>query len=140
MVKKRHNNTKAFTLSELLLVVAIMAFVFSSIIITLMACFLLNEMNRNLSIAATHAQYVAEDIKDTASTLMGFSGLSAQITDGDWNWNATEINTAGLAALDNETIATSVSGTSLLDINVTVNWKDRRRSRNMSLETLVAEP
>ena len=152
MEKMLKKSTKGFTLSELLLVVGIMALVFSAIILMLISCFLLNEANRNLTIATTHAQHVMEEIKDSASTVAGFDGLTTQIAAGAWdfttqfaagvwNWTSATINTQDLTALPSEAITTTASGTAdKVAVNVMVSWQDRRRSRNMSLETLIAEP
>lgn len=130
------DNTKGFTLPELLLASAILAFALSSILLAFISCFFLNEMNRNLSLATTHGEFVLEEIKDTP-----FSSIASKIGSNYWDWNQTSIESKGLASLPSETIDTSVSGVTLLDIVVTMNWKDRSiRDRNVSLETLIAQP
>ncbi len=127
---------KSFTLSELLLAVAIMAMALGTILLALVQCFLLNEANRNLTVAVTHAQYVMEDIKNT-----NFDDIKTKINNGDWDWNSSEIASQGLIPLNNENIDTAVTGTTLLDIKVTVTWKDRGlRNRSISLETYIAQP
>jgi len=129
-------NKKSFTLSELLLAVTILAISLGSILLALVQCFLLNEANRNLTIALTHAEYVLEEIKNT-----NFESIKTKIENGDWDWDSSEIASQGLIPLNNENIDTAVTGTTLLDIEVTVTWKDRGlRNRSTSLETLIAQP
>jgi type II secretory pathway pseudopilin PulG len=140
-IKKNKNVVKkGFTLSELLLAATILSFAFGTLIVSFVACFLLNETNRNLSIAVTHAQYVMEEIRDTASTVAGFGNLTTQINSGNWDWNSTTVSSRGLSTLSNETIDSNVTGTDLLDVTVTVNWQNRGRNRNTVLETLITEP
>ncbi len=131
---------KGFTLSEALLAICLLAIVFAASVASFMNCFILNEANRSLAIATTHANYAMEEIKDKAATPGGFSGLVSLINSGNWNWNSATINNKGLLALNQETINTSVSGTDLLDITVSVAWIVHGRNRTISLESLVAEP
>ena len=127
---------KSFTLSELLLAVAILAISLGVILLALVQGFLLNEANRNLTRALTHAEYVLEDIKNT-----NFETIKTKIENGDWDWDSSEVAREGLTPLNNENIDTSVKGTTLLDIEVTVTWKDRGlRNRSVNLETLIAQP
>jgi len=127
---------KSFTLSELLLAVVILAISLGAILLALVQCFLLNEANRNLTRALTHAEYVLEDIKNT-----NFETIKTKIENGDWDWDSSEVAREGLTPLNNENIDTSVKGTTLLDIEVTVTWKDRGlRNRSVNLETLIAQP
>jgi hypothetical protein len=144
---------KSFSLIELMLATAFLTFVFGTLIVSFVACFLLNEANRNLSIATTHAQYILEEIKDAASAVTGFNNLIANGT-SQWNWSytGTDFSSRSLSVLSNETTTVTLcdagstgciaptSSTELLDITVTVNWHDRARARTMSLETLVAQP
>ena len=131
--------SKAFTLPELLLAAAILAFAVSSILLAFISCMVLNEMNRNLTTATSHAQFVLEEIKDT--NFNAVKGCTGNCT--AWDWSSTSINSKGIEALPNESIDTTVSliGSTLLDVTVRVGWKDRGlRSRNVTLETLIAEP
>jgi prepilin-type N-terminal cleavage/methylation domain-containing protein len=125
---------KAFTLPELLLAAAILAFALSAIILGFITCFVLNEINRNLTLAASHAQYQMEEIKNTPFGSIGNDTINA--TDGDWP--------SILEALPDEVMTVTVnpvSGTNgtLLDVNLTVSWNDRGlRARNLSLQTYIA--
>lgn len=127
---------KGFTLSELLLAALILVVALSAILIEFLACSVLNDSSRNLTLATTHAGYIMEDIKNTS-----FANIANNINNGDWDWDSSDITGEGLTALRNESIDSSVSGTTLLTVTVTVSWKDRNnRDRNVALATLIAEP
>lgn len=119
-----------FTLIELLLASLIMAFVFIALLSVFLTCILLNESNRNLNVAITHAEHALEDIKN-----------SDYYTVQSTVWNAATIAAKGLTALRNETInITVVTGTQIKNIRVVVNWNDRARPRSVTLQTLIAQP
>ena len=125
---------KTFTLPELLLAMAILAFALSAIIMGFITCFVLNEINRNLTIASSHAQYQMEEVKNTA-----FGGIiNDTINAGDVDWPDI------LEALPDEVMTVTVNpvaGTNntLLNVNLTVSWNDRGlRARNLSLQTYIA--
>ena len=128
---------RGFTLSELLLAAAILVFVLAGLLALFINCLLLNEANRNLTVATAHAQYIMEQIKDT-----DFSQVETKINLGDWDLDASEIESApyNLTALSNENIDTIVSQSgNPLGISVTVQWDDRPgRSRSAQLDTLIA--
>lgn len=133
--KRREVFSRAVTLSELLLATAILAFVLSGVLLLFTRCILLNNENRNLATATSHAEYVLEDIRQKA-----FSTVQASISNGIWNWNTTQISSQGLTALSNdEAIKTEVvSGPNPLQVKVTVTWTDRsQRARSTFLETLI---
>ncbi|UCC95309.1 MAG: prepilin-type N-terminal cleavage/methylation domain-containing protein [Candidatus Omnitrophota bacterium] len=141
---------KGFTLSELLLAVAILAFALTSLLAEFFACFLLNEANRNLTTAVTHAQFVMEDIRDENV----LATIRNNIDTGLWDWDTDlEFTNNGLERLSGEAIdaccyntgngtcETNCPGLDLLPIRVRVDWQDRGpRNRNITFETLVAEP
>lgn len=120
-------------LMELLFGAAILAFVITGLLTVFFGCLFLNEASRNLSLATSHAHYALETIKDAQFI---------DLTDGSWNvtWNATDLTQRQMTPLNNETLAVNVSGTSLLNVTVTVNWKDRGiRNISQVFNTLVAE-
>ncbi len=124
---------RGFTLAELLLAAAILAFALTGLLALFINCSILNESNRNLTIAISHAQYVMENIKNQS-----FTNLETNINDGNcWDWNTAAINVAGLTALSSEAINTQSSGTNPLTVAVTVTWQDRNQIvRNTELWTL----
>jgi Tfp pilus assembly protein PilV len=124
------NKKLGFTLSELLMSAAILAYVFTALILLFINAGFLNEANRNKTIAVTHAQYALEEIKNT-----NFSSIA------DATWNSPTIVSKGLVPLNNESINIVVTGVEPKDVQVTVNWRDRRlRNRSVSFETLITEP
>jgi len=133
---------KGFTLSELLLAALFVICILIVVMGNFIACVFLNETNRNLIVAISHAQYVMEEIKGKASTISGFSDLTSSYVNTNWDWTSpATINTKGLVALKDESIDASVTGTTLLDVKVTVNWHDRgNRDRSVTLETIIVEP
>ena len=137
-VLKRPYN-RGFSLAEILLAVAILAFVLVGLLALFINCLVLNESNRNLTVATTHAQYIMEEIRN-----MDFTQLESKINNGDWDLNATQIQSApyNLNALNNESINTEYviqSDVNLLGISVIVTWNDRgQRPRNVELDTLIA--
>jgi type II secretory pathway pseudopilin PulG len=123
-------SVKAFTLVELLLAAAILALVISGLLLVFLNCIFLNEANRNSTTAISHAQFAMEEIKNT-----NFGSIASA------TWGNSTIVSKGLNPLNNESISIGVSGSTVLNVNVTVNWKDRgTRDRNMSLVTLISEP
>jgi len=123
-------SAKAFTLVELLLASAILALVISGLLLVFLSCIFLNEANRNLTAAITHAQFAMEEVKNTA-----FGSIASE------SWDNATISAKGLLPLGNESISINVTGSTTLDVNVTVSWQDRAsRDRNISIETLITEP
>ena len=128
-----------FTLSELLLAAAILVFVLAGLLALFANCLILNEANRNLIVATSHAQYIMEEIKNAAEPDF------AQLESGDWDLDESQIQSApyNLTALSNETIDTNVTqqdnDPDLLIVSVIVQWNDRgQRPRSAPLETLIA--
>lgn len=129
---------KGFTLSELLLAAAILAFVLAGLLALFIKCLSLNDSNRNLTVAVTHAQYIMEEIKDACE--QNFALAQANITNGNWNLSRAQLQSApyNLSALNDETISTAVTqSANPLGVSVTVSWKDANgRQRNTQLDTL----
>jgi len=122
------------TLSELLLAVAILAFVLCGMLVLFVNLLFLNEANRNLTLSVSHVQYVMEDIRNTQ-----FSEIKSKIDNGDWDWDAADITAQGLAVLINESIDTSRGlDDNPVEVTVSVQWQDRRqRQRQVELRTLI---
>jgi prepilin-type N-terminal cleavage/methylation domain-containing protein len=140
-IKAFSNNAKGFTLPELLLAASILAFALSSILLAFISCFFLNEMNRNLSLATTHGEFVLEEVKNTNfSTVKNCVGINSTAC---WDWGISKIRNETSTSLPNESVDTTVTEhlSNLLDVAVVVSWKDRGiRDRNVILETLIAQP
>lgn len=129
------NNQKGFTLPELLVAAAILAFALCALLVTFISCIFLNEANRNTVIATTHAEYVLEEIENT-----GFESIATGIAAGGWDWDSADLSGEGLAVLNNESVDTQSSGTNPLTVTVTVSWNDRRgRVRSVVLQTLFTD-
>lgn len=74
------NGTKGFTLSELMITALILAFALTSILLLFMNCIVLNESNRNFTIAYSAIQTKMEELKNS-----GFDNLPATGTSFDLN-------------------------------------------------------
>ena len=133
---------KGFTLPELLLAAVILAVVLSGLLMLFINCIFLNESNRNLTLATTHAEYIMEEIRAA-----GFAGLEDRIVNNNgtplgWDLDSAEIQSEyNLTPLTNETIETTTvtpSGSNPLGVSVRVGWEDRtHREREIELQTLI---
>ncbi|MCM8757683.1 MAG: hypothetical protein NC900_03080 [Candidatus Omnitrophica bacterium] len=131
-MKKR----EGFSLSELILGVAILAFTLGSLLSLFIHCYFLNEISRNLNVATSHASSILEYIRSQP-----FFGLEEKINNGEYNYNNSEIFPLFNYTLNNETITTSVTQTgNPLGIKVRVSWLERtNRTRFLDLETLTTD-
>lgn len=125
------NSKKAFSLVELLITACILGLALSGLLVLFSNVMVLNQTTQHQFNGLNHAEFVMEDIKHT-----DFANIASQITAGNWNWNATAITAHGLSPLVNEQIVTTVSGTDLLTVIVTVSWMDQgNKLRSLSLTT-----
>ena len=119
---------------ELIVSAAIMAYSISAVLLAFFSNYALNETSRNLTIATSHIDYVLEDIRNTT-----FGSISTGIGSGSWDWNSSSVTSHGLTAINNESIDTSVSGTTLLTVTVTASWRDlQQRNQSKSVQTLIS--
>jgi len=115
---------KGFTLLELMVATAILVFVITGLLATLVYCILLNETNNNLVIAANDAQYVLEQMKTLAYDELD-DYAPQQFTN-----------------LPNETIAdpqVNEIKSGIKEITLNVSWLERKRQRNFSLSSRVSK-
>ncbi|MFY9402138.1 MAG: prepilin-type N-terminal cleavage/methylation domain-containing protein [Candidatus Omnitrophota bacterium] len=129
---------KGFSLVELLLAAAILAFVLTGLLFLFAQCSLLNEANRNKSTAVSHAEYILEDLRSA-----GFTGLEIKIANGEWNLGLASLQSDpfNFTALVAESIETSVfqSGNPL-GVSVVVSWQDRnKKNRSIELRTYLTD-
>src|SRR3989338_8491343 len=128
-------NSKGFTLGEVILAAAILVFALSGLLSLFISCALLNEANRNRSVAMAHAQYIMEEIKHT-----DFGSIQNKIESGDWDWDESEIENAGLVKIKGESVDVGVSGSDPLEVTATVAWNDRLgANKNITLESAFTE-
>lgn len=125
---------RGFTLSELILAAAILAFALSGLLSLYCKVLVLNKGGVNQFTAMNHAQIVIEEIRNTT-----FSSIATSIQGGTWDWATNTIAAKGLTPLIGESIDTSYTGTNLLDISVTVSWQDLgQRARSLTVSTKMA--
>lgn len=133
-MRKTFTTDAGFTLPELLLTAAVLAYSVSIVLMCFINTTAINQQSRDLTAATTHAELVMESIKNSS-----FANIPTSITAGTWTWNTATITSNGLTALNSESMTTSYSGANPLDISVTVTWKDiKGRSRSKVLRTLIS--
>ena len=136
---------KGFTLVELLMAAAILAFAMSGILLMFINCAFLNQANRNNSIATIHAETAMEYIKSqTFSTIQNHlctSGVSpVPVT---WSLDPATLNLSGLTSesINATTTQTCCSRSPLdwLDITVRVEWEAQNKTRSLELRTSISK-
>jgi len=136
---------KGFTLAELLLATSILAISLTAILLVYINCVLLNDSNRNLTIALTHAQFALEEIKNTSfSNIDNYNGFTwlDNGSDPGFIYDTLNARSTGLTALNNEQIDFTVTNeggdANFLNVTAAVSWEDRNgRDRSTSLQTLI---
>lgn len=112
---------KGFTLSELMIAMAILLVAISGLLFVFINCILLNQSNNNMIVASNDAQYVLEQIKGLA-----YSSIGTYVAPTFTN-------------LENETVTLTRSiGVDITEVTVNVSWTERQRQRNVSLSTRFA--
>lgn len=132
-------NRTALTLAEVMVAAVFLTVVLGGILMLFVNCSLLNEANRNLTAAITHAQYIMEEIKGEE-----FALVEEKIDNGDWDLGAEVISSSpyNFSPLLNEVIDTEAadSADGTLQVSVNVWWQDRRqRDRSIQIDTCLTE-
>jgi len=129
---------KTFTLAEVLIAAVFLVVVFSSILLLFINCMLLNEANRNSTVAITHTQCIMEEIRSTS-----FADIQTTAGNGTWDLDAVELAASpyNLTVLNSELIDTTVTSVdNLLAVAIDISWEDRRgRVRSDQLTTWIAD-
>ncbi|OGX15704.1 MAG: hypothetical protein A2166_02950 [Omnitrophica WOR_2 bacterium RBG_13_41_10] len=132
---------RGFTLVEIVVAVAILAFALCSILLTYITCFVLMTTSKNINIATNEAMGLMEGIRGAAFTELERTGLPCNPLDGHYNGCNFPV-----ASLPSGTSAIVISGADLdgngndesLNVTVTVTWNQSGRIMNTALVTLVA--
>lgn len=127
---------KALSLIEVLIAVGVFGIAVGGLLLLFSYCIILNETNRNLTSAVSHAEFALEDVKHTASlNIVSIPGTYNGVT-----WNAAGIAALGVAPLSSEAILFSVAGAGPYTVSVTVQWRERsNRLRSVSLNTYIVQ-
>ena len=116
----RGRHLRGFTLSELLLAAAILAFVLTAILMLFISCIILNEISRSNMLAYSAIQAKMEEIKNTAAA--NFDALDAL--------NGTSFDLAGFSSGNGKgRITVSNEGGSLSFKRITIRACFRSRNR-----------
>lgn len=132
-MKLRSN--KGISLTELLATTFITGMTALSLIGVILNTSILNEYNKERTLAVVHAQQIMEEIRNT-----NFTGLEMAINNGILNITTNQLSTYpyNFTTLPSETINTSVvSGGNPLRIQVSVNWLAKgKAARSYTLESI----
>jgi prepilin-type N-terminal cleavage/methylation domain-containing protein len=125
---------RGFTLVEIVVAVAILAFALCSILATYVTCFVLMATSKNINIATNAAMGVMEEIRTAPFTQLDQVGLPC-----DWvgHYHGCTFNVAGLP-LGAGIIAVDNTNPDLLNVTVAVTWNQSGRIMSTTLVTLVA--
>jgi type II secretory pathway pseudopilin PulG len=130
-----HLNNKGFTLAEIIIASLVAAIAFVAILGTLSNITVLNELNQERTMAAMHAQYILENIRNA-----DFTGLETDINNGVWDFTTAQLaaNPFNFTTLAGEAVTTTnINSGNPLQVRVAVSWNDRRnQARLYSLETM----
>jgi len=123
LIKKVCKQHCGFTLIEVMISVAILAIVVTSLLMSMVYCLILNQTSSNLIVAAGDAQAVLEDIKGLPDV---YNSLDNYVIPGFDN-------------LDNEEISVTVNqiSTGLKEIIVDVEWLEKQRENSFQLLTRI---
>ena len=139
--RKSHSRA-GFSLVEVIVSAGILALVLSATLLLFINAIILNQTSRDITIATSHAQYVLENIRNSA-----FANVPGQINGSAWDWNLETVQSKMASSLKNESIATRCldsggveiscsSASGPLRVKVTVSWTDvPGRTRSIAVNT-----
>lgn len=116
-------NKRGFTLTELILTVAITLLVITGSALSFVHLMFLADSSVNLTIAVNDAQYVLEQIKSEPYTSIN-------------SYSVPELKNIGSSEII--TLNRNV-GANLATLTVDVNWLERNQARSFSLSTCIAK-
>lgn len=133
-------SNRGLTLSELLLTAAILAFVLTGILLIFINGIFLNEANHNLTIAASHAQYVMEELKAETS-LQNIKDKIDAVTFTQFQSLPNEAISVCCCDFPCDACLDSCPDDSdPLGVSVRVDWRDRgARDRYTELKTQITD-
>lgn len=126
----KNKNQSGFTLIEAMISLGIIVVIVLALGMVLFYAVTLHEESQHRTIALQDAMRVTEEIRYIADSV-GLTGTNS-VTDPNRQWNALLSN-----LLPSQTVQVGWSGANPLQISVQVNWVERGRSLNVSLNTMV---
>ncbi|MBI1857106.1 type II secretion system protein [Candidatus Saccharibacteria bacterium] len=121
-------NSKGFTIIELLIAMGVMALTIPSLTISLLNLTTINNRSRDLALANIIISNKAEQIRSS-----GFNSLSATTTDF-----SSELP-AELASPKNASYTVTMPSSSIANITFTINYKDYNKTKTLTYKTIVSE-
>lgn len=119
---------RAVTLSELMITALILSFVLTSILLLFMNCIILNESNRNFTIAYSAIQTKMEELKNS-----GFDNLDS--------YNGTSFNLSGFPVDDGKArIEITDESAGFKRIKITACFRNRNRLIGNDINNCLTSP
>lgn len=123
----RRRTPKGFTFPELMLAICFISLAVVGLLALFTNCMLMTEKARNLTVAAAHAGYVLEEIRNSSL---------ANVNNTNWT---TWSQNAGLNNLNQELVTVVPSGTDPLTVSLTVSWADRFGNQSLNFVTKLTQ-
>ena len=125
---------KGLTLVEILVAAIIMVYCLSTLLGFFVNNVTLNENSRNTAVAASHAQFILEDVRNTV-----YATAVTRLDANYWTYaTPSAISALGLSPLNSESITTVKSGAAPEIVTVTVTWNDTHtRARSFTVATRI---
>jgi type II secretory pathway pseudopilin PulG len=109
---------RAFTFVEILVSIGVLALTLTALIAFFAQSLELNAISQDKTLAASHAQYVLEDIRSSSGV------INTQIDAGVWDIDTNdEFAVLGLQRMDNEVIDVAHDASTPPELTVTITWQ-----------------